>query len=68
MAKTPRPWSHVQAPEDFQREIDELFSRLVFQAVWFPKEPNFLARNLQSCLESLLTFPPQDQAHAASLF
>ena len=27
MAKTPRPWSHVQPPEDFQREIDEGFSR-----------------------------------------
>jgi hypothetical protein len=52
MAKTLRPWSHVQPLEAFQREIDELFSRLVFQAVWFPKEPNFLARNLQPCLES----------------
>jgi len=29
MAKTLRPWSHVQPLEDFQREIDELFSRFV---------------------------------------
>jgi len=29
MAKAPRPWCHLQPPEDFQREIDELFSRFV---------------------------------------
>src|ERR1700740_1944228 len=29
MAKTLQPWSHVQPLEDFQREIDELFSRFV---------------------------------------
>ena len=29
MAKTLRPWSHVRPAEDFQREIDELFSRFV---------------------------------------
>jgi HSP20 family protein len=29
MAKTLRPWSNVRPLEDFQREIDELFSRFV---------------------------------------